>query len=296
MIVLILVTLVVFGLIFGSFANALVWRLHSQDGLQEEIDELKVSPKKHKAQLRNLETELRKLSMSRGRSMCSRCHHPLAPRDLAPLFSWVWLKGKCRYCAQPIEDTPWLEFGLPVAFVASYAFWPMALSGYGLLSFLFWLVFLVAFAALTVYDLRWYLLPDRIVWPLVALAVLQVLIYAAVFDGGVPAIVSAMWGVAMASGIFYVLYRVSDGNWIGGGDVKLGIVLGLLVGGPLQGVLLIFIASLLGTFASLPMLLNRKLRRTSIIPFGPFLMLAAWILVVFGDRLASWLDAYVLMA
>lgn len=234
--------------------------------------------------------------MSKGRSMCSRCNHPLATKDLVPLFSWLWLRGKCRYCTKPIEDTPLLEIGLPIAFVASYWLWPEALVGYGLISFLFWLVLLVAFAALTVYDIRWYLLPDRVVWPLVALAAVQVLIYAIVFDGGLASLVTAAWGVATASGIFYVLYKVSDGNWIGGGDVKLGIVLGLLVGGPLQGLLLIFIASLLGTLASVPMLLDRKLKRTSVIPFGPFLMLAAWILVLFGDRLGSWLDAYLLLS
>ncbi len=298
MIVLILVALVVFGLIFGSFANALVWRLHAQEELQEELEELraKKATRQHNDQLKALEAKLWALSMSKGRSMCSKCRHPLAPSDLVPLFSWLWLRGKCRYCAKPIEDTPLLEAGLPVAFVLSYIFWPMAMTGYGLMSFLFWLIFLVAFAALTVYDIRWYLLPDRVVWPLVALAGVQVLVHAAVYDGGLATLVSAAWGVATASGIFYALYKLSDGNWIGGGDVKLGIVLGLLVGGPLQGLLLIFIASLLGTMASIPMLLDRKLKRTSIIPFGPFLMLAAWILVLFGDQLSVWLDAYLLLS
>jgi leader peptidase (prepilin peptidase)/N-methyltransferase len=289
MIVLILVTLVVFGLIFGSFANALVWRLHGQEDLLDRLADLQAK-KRSKAtdkEIASLKDELETLSMSKGRSMCSKCRHPLAPKDLVPLFSWVWLRGKCRYCRQPIVDPPLLEIGLPVAFVVSFVFWPMALSGYGLLAFLLWLVFLVAFAALTLYDIRWFLLPDKIVWSMVALATLQVLLHTLVFGGGMTVLVTAFWGVVTASGIFFSLYQVSKGEWIGFGDVKLGIVLGLLVGGPAQGLMLIFIASMLGTLASLPLLVRRKVKRTSIIPFGPFLMAAAFILVLFGQRLVD---------
>lgn len=285
----IIFALFVFGMILGSFANALVWRMHSQEEIHEKIDELreKKASKDRDEKIRKLEVQLVPLSMSRGRSMCSNCHHPLAGKDLIPLFSWIYLRGKCRYCRKPIEDPPLMEAGLAVAFVASYVLWPLIFTDYGLLAFVVWLICLTGFAALTLYDLRWYILPDRIVWPLVGVAALQTVFHAAVFKGGVDSLLTAFWGVVIASGIFYVLYQVSKGEWIGGGDVKLGLALGLLVGGPLSALLLIFIASLLGTLASLPMLLRRKLKRTSVIPFGPFLMAGAAIMVLFGDRIVD---------
>jgi leader peptidase (prepilin peptidase)/N-methyltransferase len=297
MVVLTIVALLAFGLIFGSFANALVWRIHGQEELRERLEALqaKKASKGRDKKIAELQSELRTLSMSKGRSMCSKCRHPLAAKDLVPLFSWLALNGKCRYCHEKIEDTPWLEALLPLGFVASYFFWPLALQGYGLLSFVLWLAFLVAFAALTVYDLRWYILPDRIVWPLAGLALVQVLLHVFLYDAGVDGLLTAVWGVLTASGIFYLLYQVSKGEWIGGGDVKLGIVLGLLVGGPLKGLLLIFIASLLGTCASLPLLFQRKLKRTSAIPFGPFLMAAAVILVLFGDQLIDYFNNLLLL-
>lgn len=297
MIVLIIVALVGFGLILGSFANALVWRLHEQEELREKIAELE--EKKASAagdkKITKLRAELRPLSMSRGRSMCSSCHHPLAAKDLVPLFSWLYLRGKCRYCQRPIQDPPLMEAGLPVAFVLSYLLWPLQFAGYGLVAFIFWLAFLTAFAALTLYDIRWFILPDRIVWPLVLLALVQVLVHMLLFEGGVGVLVSAFWGVLIASGLFYVLHQVSKGEWIGGGDVKLGLVLGLLVGGPLPALFLIFVASTLGTLASIPMLIQRKLKRTSIIPFGPFLMLATVIIILFGSNLTNWLTGLILV-
>jgi prepilin signal peptidase PulO-like enzyme (type II secretory pathway) len=289
------------GLIFGSFVNALVWRMHAQEVVKDQIDVLRADKERTKRsgeKLHELNTRLSGLSMSKGRSMCSKCHHPLAPKDLIPLFSWVLLRGKCRYCRKPIEDTPLLEAGLPVVFVLSYVFWPLDvanLAGYGFASFVLWLVFLVGFAALSTYDIRWFLLPDKIVWPLAVLALAQVLVHATVFDGGMHTIINAFWGVVVCSGIFYALFTISKGEWIGGGDVKLGIVLGLLTGGPLQGLLLIFVASLLGTAVSLPMLLQKKLHRTSIIPFGPFLMLACVIIVLFGQRLSDWFSVLLLI-
>jgi prepilin signal peptidase PulO-like enzyme (type II secretory pathway) len=293
----IIVALFIFGLILGSFANALVWRIHGQEDIREKIDELKEkkASKARDKKIRELEEQLVPLSMSRGRSMCSQCHHPLAGKDLVPLFSWLYLRGKCRYCRQPIQDPPLMEAGLAAAFVASYTVWPLSFAGYGLLAFIVWLICLTGFAALTLYDLRWYVLPDRIVWPLVGIVALQVLLHVTVFDGGVDSLLNAFWGIVIASGIFYVLYQVSKGEWIGGGDVKLGLVLGLLVGGPLPALLLIFIASLLGTLASLPMLLRRKLKRTSVIPFGPFLMAGAVIMVLFGERIVDLLMQLVLV-
>lgn len=292
---LIILTLVVYGLVLGSFINALVWRLHEQDVIKERLAELqaKKRTKKTSQEIAGLETRLRQRSMGKGRSMCSDCQHPLAPKDLVPLFSWLWLRGRCRYCRRPIQDPPLVEVVVPALFVVSYLVWPQALTGYGLLAFLFWLVFLVGFVALSLYDIRWQLLPDVIVWPLVALAVVQVLLHAFAFGGGLDVLFTAAWGVAIASGIFLVLFMVAERlgrEWIGFGDVKLGIVLGLLVGGPMEAILVLYIASISGLLASLPYLLRHKLGRGSLIPFGPFLMLGCLVVVLFGGAIVGWLE------
>lgn len=263
---LILVIVTIWGLIFGSFVDALIWRTHEQSLLRE---------KKHSA-------IPAKLSILRGRSMCQSCSHVLEPWDLVPVLSWVFLRGKCRYCGAKISwQSPVIEIVTSLLFTLSYLVWPTTLHGLGLMQFCFWLAFLVGFVALAVYDLRWYILPDRIIYPLVCLALLEGILSLTLFHGGWESALGSFWGVLIAGGIFYVLYQVSDGAWIGGGDVKLGVLLGIIVGGPMLSFLLLFIASLLGTLVSLPLLLAGKAKRSTLIPYGPFLIAAAVIIVLF---------------
>src|SRR5581483_9902566 len=214
---LILVLLVAGGLIFGSFIDALTWRIHEQSLWYKKKKGAKVP---------------RELSMLHGRSMCQSCKHVLQPWDLVPLFSWVFLQGRCRYCDARISwQSPVIEIIMGLLYVGSYLLWPTALHGLGLMQFCFWLAFLVGFAALADYDLRWYILPDRIVYPLVGLAIVEGVLAAVLFHTGWQSLLGSVWGILIASGIFYVLYQVSDGAWIGGGDVKLGLVIGILLGG-----------------------------------------------------------------
>src|SRR6266542_3435082 len=218
----IVVLLIVGGLVFGSFVNALVWRLHSKRDWVKE------------------------------RSECPHCHHQLAAKDLVPVLSWLSLNGKCRYCSKPIPDSPLVELVLPLLFVLSYYVWPQPLTGVGLFVFVLWLIFLVGFVALAVYDLKWFLLPDVIVFPLMALAAIQVLGVWVIFGGSWRDVVSSILGALAISGLFFALFEISKGKWIGFGDVKLGVVLGLLAGGPVQAFVLLFVASLLGVLFSLP--------------------------------------------
>jgi leader peptidase (prepilin peptidase)/N-methyltransferase len=264
----IIVVLGVLGLCVGSFVNALVWRLHEQA-------EGKGSPA-YKA----------KLSITTGRSMCPHCHHELAPRDLIPVFSWLMLRGRCRYCHEKIEDSPLVELLAVVAFLASYVWWPYVLHGVGLYDFIFWLIFLIGFLALAVYDLRWQILPNKLVFPLIGLAVARLIGLLIFFGGGWQAAAGAAWGVLIASGIFYVIFQLSQGEWIGGGDVKLGLVIGLLLGGPAMSLLMLFFASCIGSLIGLPSLLAGK--RQMRLPFGPFLILATLIVTLVGASLISW--------
>ncbi len=226
--------------------------------------------------------------MMRGRSMCSQCGHQLAWNDLIPIVSWVSLRGKCRYCRKSIADSPLVEVGLSTAFVVSYTFWPVTLHGAGLIDFCAWLILLVGLAALLVYDLRWMLLPNKIVYPLFWIALASLMTQVVFFDGGPRLLFDGLYGFAVGGGIFYVLFQVSSEKWIGGGDVRLGALLGLMLASPTQALLLIFVASSLGTLYVSPLLLTRKLKTNMRIPFGPFLIVGAVIVKLVGSAILHW--------
>ena len=134
---------------------------------------------------------------------------------------------------------------------------------------------------LTVYDLRWFLLPNKVVFPLIGLAVVQVLVVA-VYEGEIKQLLLAISGAVVIAGIFYALFRGSNGTWIGGGDVKLGIVLGLLAGGFVEAFLLLFVASVAGMVAALPLIVQGKANRKTHLPFGPFLIVGLIVKTEFG--------------
>jgi prepilin signal peptidase PulO-like enzyme (type II secretory pathway) len=277
-----IIAISLFGIILGSFVNALVWRLHEQE---------KLVGKKTKA-AQKLRTEL---SISKGRSMCPDCHHTLAAKDLVPILSWVSLRGKCRYCHEAIAwQYPLVEVATGILFALSYATWPMSLHGVGLFQFVLWLVFLVIFMALAIYDLHWFLLPDKLVLPLTVLAVVEVIVSALWLHSW-----AALWqpavGAVIIFGLFWGLYQISKGMWIGGGDVKLAVTLGLLADTPLHAFLVIFFASLIGTVASIPMLLRGKKGLTLHIPFGPYLLLATVVVVLYGASISTWYQNLVLL-
>lgn len=275
MTVMIIAMLGILGVIFGSFVNALVWRLHEQ--------ELLLGKTTKAARKRRQE-----LSIAKGRSMCPHCGHTLSPKDLVPVLSWLVLGGKCRYCRTPISwQYPAVELLTGALFALSFAAWPLDLHGAGLFQFGCWLVFLVGFVALAVYDLHWFLLPDRIVLPLSLLAVLQTLVVA-LWGHSLAQLYQPLLAAAIIFGLFWLLFQASRGAWIGGGDVKLAICLGLLASTPLKSFMVIFFASLLGTLVSVPMLLRGKKSLKLQIPFGPYLLAATIIVVLYGTAIADW--------
>jgi prepilin signal peptidase PulO-like enzyme (type II secretory pathway) len=176
---------------------------------------------------------------------------------------------------------------LPFLFVISYLCWPFVLQGSAVLVFVLWLCFLVGFLALAVYDLRWFLLPDKIVFPLASLAVAQV-IAVAIWDKDWHVCVGALAGTLAISGLFYLIFQFSKGTWIGGGDVKLGLVLGPLAGGLLEGFLVLFIASLIGVIFALPMIVKGKAHAKTPLPFGPLLIAGLIVVKLFGAGIINW--------
>lgn len=249
----------ILGLCFGSFVNALVWRLRKK---------------------RNFVSE---------RSECTYCHHVLAWYDLVPVVSWLSLRGRCRYCHKQIEDSPLTEIGLAVAFGVSYAFWPFAATTTGYVLLGLWLLMLVLLAALFVYDLRWQLLPDKLTFPLIGLGVIWAVIYYGWYDqvSLETLLVELSGGLVSVAGIYGLLFMASKGAWVGLGDVKLGIFMGLVLGWQ-RGFLSLILANVLAIIIILPGLLSGKISRRSRIPFGPFLILATFISLLFGSEIISW--------
>lgn len=256
------------GLCAGSFVNAAVWRIRQQAKNQDD------------------------LSVLTGRSQCVKCGHTLAAKDLIPIISWLSLNGRCRYCNKPISrQYPLVELLAGLTFAVSYLFWPQDLSEYGNLAlFISWLMASVGLLALAVYDFKWLLLPNRILYPTFAVAAAGRLIYILNLEDLDKMQAVLDWGLAVivASGIFWQIHLISKGRWIGYGDVRLGLVTGTLLGTPSKGFLMIFTASVLGTLYVLPTILRRKTSLETRIPFGPFLILATVLVLLFGQPIIDW--------
>lgn len=276
----IILLLAVLGLIFGSFVNALVWRLR-----QQELAGQKSKIKGQKSKVGKAEESY---SILRGRSMCPTCHHELKARDLVPVLSWLTLRGRCRYCQAPISwQYPVVELLTAAVFALTYLWWPLSLQGADLFRLVAVLGFLVVFMALAVYDLRWFLLPNRLVFPLVIAVAIEVVIVGLNMHDWRFVLNSALGG-ALIFVVFYLLFQVSNGAWIGGGDVKLALGLGMLAGTPLKALLVLFLASVIGTAVSAPQLARGRQGLKVKVPFGPLLLIATWLAVLFGDQILNW--------
>jgi leader peptidase (prepilin peptidase)/N-methyltransferase len=267
-----IISIIILGLVFGSFINACVWRVHKQ------------SNKRVNYQVKA------KYSLLTGRSMCPDCEHVLSARDLLPIVSWLLLRGKCRYCKSKISaQYPIVESTTVLLFITSYFYWPYTFSGFGLISFIFWLAILVNLIALTIYDIKWMILPNKMIYPVFILALSLIAIKYIFFSTDSGYFLGCIYGFLIGGGIFYVLFQVSSGQWIGGGDVKLGAALGLILGSGLYAGLMIFLSSLLGTLIAIPLMATGRLNKKALIPYGPLLIAAAIIIELFGGSLVGWL-------
>jgi prepilin signal peptidase PulO-like enzyme (type II secretory pathway) len=275
----VVVVLLVLGLCLGSFVNALVWRVY------EQFKRDNAKPGAHNKK----PPAGRNISILQGRSMCPHCRHELAVRDLIPVLSWLSLRGKCRYCGKPIASQyPLVELITALLFMVSYLWWPEALHGAQIAVFGLWLLLLTGLMALLVYDVRWSLLPNRILYPLGFVAAAQAVVAITTAYRPFTALLNTTLAVIVGGCIFYGLFQISGGKWIGGGDVRLGWLLGLVAATPARSLLFIFLAAVGGSLVSLPLLATGRLKRTSTIPFGPFLIVGLIIVQLFGAGILHW--------
>ncbi len=243
-----------FGAIIGSFLNALLWRLRTGE------------------------------SIVRGRSYCPCCHHSLAARDLVPIFSFLLLGGKCRYCRKGIHPSyvmVELAVGILFTLFARKAFAAGMTSTDVMLAGLLrdWYAAAVL-TAVFVFDLRYMIIPRSVTFPAsVILATAAVLLGAS--------LTSVALGLLVGAGFFKVQHVASRGRWIGGGDIHLGALMGVLLGWP-QILVALFLAYVTGAAAGVAMLAGKRVAWKGQLPFGTFLSAATVVTMLWGDRLLQW--------
>lgn len=243
------------GLIMGSAINAVVWRLHAGK------------------------------SWSRGRSQCVSCEAILAPRDLVPVLSWLWLKGKCRYCAEPIcYQYPLVEVVTAVLFGWSAAVLPWSTPPQ-IWALLLWLGVLSLVVALSVYDMRWMLLPDKLMLPAIIMGLVYLLTVVVPTAGWTTAAGYAL-GALAAGGLFYAIAVFSRGRAMGGGDIKLAFFMGLILS-PARLLVAMELSFLVASIIGVGLLLAGRLKRGGHLPFGPYLVLGTIISYLYGDQIIS---------
>lgn len=249
------------GLVIGSFLNVVVARVPAGVSLLRE-------------------------------SRCPRCDTAIRPWQNVPLLSWLLLRGRCRGCGERISARyPLVELATAALF-AVVAWWvlgsPPASIIAGVVLFAAYAWFAAVSIVLTLIDLDTRRLPDAVVLPsLGVLAVLLVL--AAILDADLAPLIGGAVGAA-ALFAFYLLLSIVRPGGMGGGDVKLAAMIGLMLGWLGWGSLVVgaFAAFLLGGVAGVALIVaGRATRRTSI-PFGPWMLAGAWIGILAGEPLSSW--------
>jgi len=226
----------------------------------------------------------------KGRSKCDFCDYTLNPRDLVPLLSWIAVKGRCRKCKKKLSPAyPATELLAGVLFAVSYTYAPYDLSGIGLSLFVIWLFALIIMTALFVYDLRWQLLPTKLIRPLWVLGLLHSVLVYFVFDKTpLNHMLSVLAAILVGSGVFALLYVVSRGRWIGDGDIRFGVVIGLFSVDPIVAWLSIFTASVLGLLVGVPYMVKSKKMTGLKVPFGPYLILGLVFAYLLGQKIINW--------
>jgi len=242
----------VVGLLFGSFANVLIARIPTGE------------------------------QWATGASRCPRCGHDLAWKDNIPLMSWLALHGKCRYCSEPISPQyPLVELAGAVSFAAV-----AAQFGTSVLTAAVLYLALISIALLVI-DLRVFRLPDALVLP--SIAVMAVLLAADFLLGGPGSLTRAGIGVAIAGGFYGALWFFYPGG-MGFGDVKTAALLGMTLGylGWASLAVGLILGPIIGGILVVGGLATRKVTRKTRVPYGPALILGAWVGILFGSTVSDW--------
>jgi leader peptidase (prepilin peptidase)/N-methyltransferase len=234
----------IFGLIIGSFLNCVIWRTYKEE------------------------------SFLLGKSYCPNCKHNLSFWDLFPLFSFIFLKGKCRYCGKKISyQYPLVE--LITGIVFSFVFLQVGLTA----ELIFLWIIMALFIAIFVFDLKHYIIPDGFVFS----GILVSIIWIVYSGGGIDYLISATCSALF----FFIIWLFSKGMAMGFGDVKLAFLLGLILGYP-NIIVGVFLGFLFGAIIGLIMVIFQKRQIKSEVPFAPFLLAGSFIAIFWGSNIINW--------
>lgn len=250
----------VFGLIVGSFLNCFIWRLHTGESLG-------------------------------GRSYCPKCQKPIKWYDNIPVLSFCWLLGRCRNCGKPISwQYPIIELSTAILFILvliknfSFTDWQSVISYLNV--FYGWFIVCVMLI-IFVYDLRWYLILDKITLPAMAVILALNAILALLAGNGFNNLFWLLISGIIGGSFFLIQFLISKGRWIGGGDIRLGFLMGFALGWPyiLEA---IFLAYLMGSVVGLSLIITGKKQWGSKVPFGTFLAVATVVALLCGQEILKW--------
>lgn len=207
------------------------------------------------------------------RSHCMNCGYQLKWYDLVPILSYLFLRGKCRSCGKPISiQYPIIEMLNGIIYIIIFQKF-----GFSYTTILYCLV-ASALLVLSVIDFRIYEIPDGINGLLGGIAVIRVVL-------DLRNLSLYLIGFFCVSGFLFLIYLISKGSAIGGGDIKL-----MAVGGLLLGYQQIFVAFLLGCIlGSILHLLRMKISKEDrVLAFGPYLSMGIFLSMLYGERIATW--------
>ncbi|MED3660518.1 prepilin peptidase [Ureibacillus sp. FSL K6-8385] len=208
-------------------------------------------------------------------SHCPHCQRRLTAIDLIPVFSYILLRGKCRTCGAGIS---------PVYVVSELATGFMFVFGYLRLGWSFELAVALLFISLLVIivvsDFQYMIIPDKVLLFFLPLIILGR------FLSPLEPWWDAFLGAAIGFAILLGIAVVSKGG-MGGGDIKLFLLIGLVLG-TVKTVLTLFLSSIIGLFAGIMVLKMRKQGMKNPVPFGPSIAVAAIIVYFYGDSIIRW--------
>ncbi len=280
-----------FGLVIGSFLNVVIFRLESGE------------------------------QMISGRSHCQFCNHILVWYDLFPIFSFLALMGKCRHCKKKLSlQYPLVEMATAILFVlllrataGSVAISDLIQSGEIASSllllamtagqFIFYLFIISSLVVIFVYDLRHYIIPDKIVYSAIVVSVIYRFFDVLKFinldlienlkfkiENLIP-MFNSITAAFIAGGFFWAIVLLTRGKGMGGGDVKLAFLMGLILGWP-KILAALFLAFTLGAICGIILMFFKKKNFKSEIPFGPFLVIGTFIAMFYGEEIIEWYGGY----
>ncbi len=268
-----LILFFIFGTIIGSFLNVLIFRLPQEESIN-------------------------------GRSYCRSCNHKLDIGDLVPVFSFLVLKGRCRYCQERVswqyvvvEVITGLLFSMAYYMVfKGFTDLPFALSGLAGMGWLQIVIFLRTIFIISVLvviftiDLKHFLILDKVLYPATATLFLLNLLVDLIPNPSWSGLSLTVMGLLSGLGVFLFfgsIYYFSKGRWLGFGDVKFSWFLGLAVPFPLIFVN-IFSAFMVGAVVGTILLIMKTRKLTSKIAFGTFLSITCVATIFFGDQILNW--------